>query len=53
MRRDVGEGAMTKEEVADFCSRYMPSYEAYSQKLNDYGMPDFVSPDRTLKFKLT
>lgn len=28
-RRDAGEGAMTKEEVKEFCNRFMPSYDAY------------------------
>ena len=43
---------MTEAEVRSFCSRYLPSYDAYSPKLSDKGMPKFVEPKRTLNFKL-
>lgn len=53
MRRDIGEGAMSVEEVKNFCNRFLPSYDAYSENLFEKGMvTSNVGMDRTLKFKL-
>lgn len=49
MRRDIGEGAMSVEEVKNFCSRFLPSYDAYSEELFSKGMiTSNVGLDRTL-----
>jgi len=49
MRRDIGEGAMSVEEVKNFCNRFLPSYDAYSEILYEKGMvTSNVGMDRTL-----
>ena len=52
VRRDAGEGAMSKEEVKAFCSRFLPSYNAYCPKLSTEGIPEHVPQSRTLNFRL-
>lgn len=52
-RRDAGEGAMTELEVRSFCSRFLPSYDAYCPRLSSEGMPEHVDSSRTLNFRLS
>ena len=49
VRREAGEGAMTKEEVKKFCDRYMPSYFYYL----DYTDIESIPKDKTLRFMLS
>lgn len=49
VRREAGEGAMSKESVKKFCDRYIPSYEAY---MKDCGISS-IAKDKTLKFMLS
>lgn len=44
---------MTVEEVKKFCSRFMPSYDAYMENLGAKGIEGHVSMERTLNFKLS
>ena len=52
VRRDAGEGAMSEEEIKQFCSRFIPSYDAYCPKLCSEGIPEHVDLERTLNFRL-
>lgn len=52
VRRDAGEGAMSEKEIKQFCSRFIPSYDAYCPKLSSEGIPEHVDPQRTLNFRL-
>lgn len=49
--RNAGKGAMTEEEVKAFCDRYMPSYEAYMNRLAQDGI-EGVALEKTLRFSL-
>ena len=49
VRRVAGEGALTKEEIKEFCDRFMPSYDLYMQHMLENGI-QWVSKERTLTF---
>lgn len=50
-RRNAGQGAMSRNEVKEFCSRYMPSYYLYSDSLFTRGVAH-VPAARTVRFQL-
>ena len=44
---------MSTEQIKEFCGRFQPSYDTYMKKLLEAGLPEHVSLERTLRFKIT